>query len=181
MRNDVKVVALMGLIVCCIVYMSMVALKNPGVVNAAAVANTKPIDFDFPKGSQGLPQKLSDLRGKVVLIDFWATWCGPCRMSMPELQELYVKYHDKGLEVIGVSDDDASTRGNIPQALADLKITYPSILETDLPGIRDIFSFNGIPALFIVDKKGVLRVVQEGFDPNGDLSKEVLPLLDEKV
>ena len=99
---------------------------------------------------------------------------------MPELEALYLKYHSRGLEVIGISDDATSTQKNIPAVLKELSITYPTLLETDLPGIRDKFDFSGIPALFMIDRKGVLRSVQNGFNPDGDLSKEVLPLLDEK-
>ena len=71
-----------------------------------AVLPGKPAPDLINRNPEGKEIKLSDLKGKVVLVDFWATWCGPCVASLPHIQELYNKYHDKGFEVFCVADND---------------------------------------------------------------------------
>ena len=73
-----------------------------------AVLPGKPAPDLINRNPEGKEIKLSDLKGKVVLVDFWATWCGPCVASLPHIQELYNKYHDKGFEVFCVADNDSS-------------------------------------------------------------------------
>lgn len=91
-------------------------------------------ELAFPANTPGLPATLADLKGKVVLLDFWATWCSPCRQSIPELAALQTKYGNKGLQVIGVSVDDASTQSQIPKAIQALGINYPILRVDDLKG-----------------------------------------------
>ena len=120
---------------------------------------------------------LSSLKGKVVILDFWATWCGPCRESIPELEAVYKKYHGKGLEVFGMSVDDTATP--IPATVKQLGITYPIVLATGLPNVRDKFQFRGIPHMYIVDKRGRIAASLDGYTPDRDLESEVKPLLEE--
>ena len=112
-------------------------------------------DFKLP-GLDGKPVTLADSKGKVILLNFWATWCGPCRAEIPDLVELQNKYKDR-LQILGliVDDDDQDA---IQKFIAEFKINYPVALATD--AIR--FEYGGIPALptsFVLDAEG--RIVQK--------------------
>ena len=94
--------------------------------------------------------KLSSMKGHPVLVDFWATWCGPCRETMPAIEKIYQKYKDKGLEVMAVTDEK---RAVIRSFRPDSGVTYPMYL--DVAGqANQGFQIEGIPHLFLVDKKG---------------------------
>lgn len=135
----------------------------------------KPFELQFTDVN-GKAVAMKDYAGKVVLIDFWATWCGPCRAALPELKETYAKYHPKGFEIIGISfdkDKDALTK-----FIADEKMTWPQYFdglgwENKLGGK---YGIQGIPTMWVVDKKGVLR------DLNGErgLAAKLEKLLAEK-
>ena len=73
----------------------------------------KPFDLEFTDAISGSTVSIKGLKGKVVVIDFWATWCGPCVAEMPKMKELYAKYRDKGVEFIGVSLDQPKERGGL--------------------------------------------------------------------
>lgn len=100
---------------------------------------------------------LDNYRGKVVLLDFWAAWCAPCRMEMPNVIRVYEEFHKKGFEIIGVSLDDekAKFQGFVSQN----KMTWPQIFEGRGwgSGIAQSYAVNAIPATFLIDKKGILR------------------------
>ena len=133
-------------------------------------------DLGLPLEAGKPPTKLSSLHGKVVVLDFWATWCGPCRQSMPELEKLYQKYKAKGVEVIGVAEDDPGKRDGVDPARKEIGVTYPDVLGADIPNIRDAFPHEGIPFLVVLDKDGKLAYQQEGFDP-----ENMFQTLDDKV
>ncbi len=101
---------------------------------------------------QGKPWHLRDLKGKVVLVNFWATWCPPCRKEMPDLQALYDKYKDQGLVVLSISDEEAA---KVNPFIAERKITYPVLLD---PGrkVNTAFVVEGIPKSFVYDREGKL-------------------------
>ena len=101
---------------------------------------------------QGKTWTLQALRGKVVLVNFWATWCDPCRREMPDLETLYRRFKNQGLVVLAISDDDA---GKVKQLLAEKRFTYPVLLD---PGrkVNDLFRIEGIPKSFVYDRDGKL-------------------------
>ncbi|HVN21314.1 MAG TPA: TlpA disulfide reductase family protein [Dongiaceae bacterium] len=101
---------------------------------------------------QGKQWHLADLRGKVVLVNFWATWCPPCRKEMPDLQALYDKYKDKGLVVLAISDEDSA---KVSPFIAERKISYPVLLD---PGrkVAEAFVVEGIPKSFVYNRDGKL-------------------------
>jgi len=95
---------------------------------------------------------LQALRGKVVLVNFWATWCDPCRREMPDLETLYRRFKNQGLVVLAISDDDA---GKVKQLIVEKRFTYPVLLD---PGrkVTDLFRIEGIPKSFVYDRDGKL-------------------------
>jgi peroxiredoxin len=101
---------------------------------------------------QGKSWTLKDLRGKVVLVNFWATWCPPCRKEMPDLDALYERFRDQGLVVLAISDEDA---GKVKPFVAERKISYPILLD---PGrrVNNLLAVQGIPKSLVYDRDGKL-------------------------
>jgi len=95
---------------------------------------------------------LKEQRGKVVLVNFWATWCPPCRKEMPDLEGLYKQFKDQGLVILAISDEVES---KVRPFVAEQKVTYPILLD---PGrkVNDIFQIEGIPKTFVYDRNGKL-------------------------
>ena len=96
----------------------------------------------------------ADYRGKVLVVNFWATWCGPCLREQPILQDLWDRYRDRGVVFLGVDqrDDPAAAQAQ----LEDLGVTYPSISDTD-GAYADDFGFIGLPDTYVVDRSGTIR------------------------
>jgi peroxiredoxin len=107
---------------------------------------------------QGKAWTLKDLRGKVVLLNFWATWCPPCRKEMPDLESLYLKFKDEGFVVLAISDEDSAKVGPF---LSERSITYPVLLD---PGrkVNEQFQIEGIPKSFVYDRSG--KIVAQSID-----------------
>jgi peroxiredoxin len=101
---------------------------------------------------QGKSWHLRDLDGKVVLVNFWATWCPPCRKEMPDLEALYEKYKDQGLLILAISDEESA---KVSPFIAERKITYPVLLD---PGrkVNELFVVEGIPKSFVFNREGKL-------------------------
>lgn len=99
---------------------------------------------------------LADQRGKVVLLNVWATWCHPCRDEIPELRELQKKYEGRGFEVVGVSVDADGNDEGIKSFMKEFEMTYPIWRDPD-ERVSTQFLVFGVPATFLIDKQGVLR------------------------
>ena len=100
-------------------------------------------------------------------------------MSIPELAKLYTKYKDKGFVVVGVSVDDSNTQAQIPDTSKELGINYPIAVASEMQGDLAAYSTGSIPSLYLIDRKGMIRFQQDGYDPNGNLEDQVKALLDE--
>ncbi len=113
------------------------------------------------KDAEDKPVSLSSLKGKVVLIDFWASWCGPCRESIPGVIKLYNKFHAAGFEVLGVSLDD-----NKAKWLKAVKKFHINYLQVNDPGgwqsaVAALYGVDAIPATFLLDKSGKIVAIDE--------------------
>ncbi len=119
--------------------------------------------------------RLSDYRGKVVILDFWATWCGPCRMEIPGFVKLREKYHNKGLEIIGISLDQPGWQVVKP-FMEKFKINYPVVLGNRQTAMM-YGGINSIPTTFIINKEGkaVQRII--GYRPEKYFEEVIQQLL----
>lgn len=108
----------------------------------------------------GKPISLAALRGKVVLIDFWASWCAPCKEEMPFLEGLYKRMRSRGLVVMGVSVD--SERDNAKDFIAKMKVSFP-IVHDGKHAIADRFKPPRMPTSYLLDRQGKVRFVYEGY------------------
>jgi len=114
----------------------------------------------------------------VVLLDFWATWCRPCVMSMPSIQAVATKYADKPVTVLGVNSDEPGSEKMVASFLNERKFTYRQFHGPDGPTGRAV-PLQGIPYLVLIDKNGVIQVIHSGFSPGLDqvLSAQIDKLL----
>jgi peroxiredoxin len=136
-------------------------------------------DFSW-KDTNGNVIKLSVLKGKVVLIDFWATWCGPCKMTIPHVEALYETYRDKNVIVLGISVDDPSTAANIPSFIEQNGMKY--LVVSDSNGtVSSLYGVSSIPRFFIIDKNGRVAKTITGYDTKMEkiISDEIDKLLQE--
>jgi len=132
------------------------SLDNPQLAAAMellAADDYKREHLDFTlKDLSGKTWTLSQLRGKVVLVNFWATWCPPCRKEMPDLEALYERFNSKGLVVLGISDDDAE---KVASFVSERNITFPVLFDSGHK-VSGMFVVEGLPMSFVYDREGKL-------------------------
>ena len=147
-------------------------MQDPNDMHAAP-------DFSLKRPDGEPPFTKDSLKGKVIVLDFWATWCGPCRESIPELAHIAEKYKDKGLQVNGIAVDDTRTRDQVPAAIKGLGINYPVVFGLDSPSIVKDYPAPSIPMMYIIDKKGNLRDQMMGYKPGSRWDERIDVLLNE--
>lgn len=130
--------------------------------SAACSANATPANLNFTlKDGNGKDLKLSDFKGKVVLLNFWATWCPPCKLEIPWFVELQEKYKDKGFQVIGVSVDD--TPDKLAPFAKQFKINYPLLVGLDREDVQEAYGpIFAVPVTVIIGRDGKTCVKQLG-------------------
>jgi len=114
------------------------------------------------KSSTGENLRLSEFRGDVVMINFWATWCGPCRQEMPLLDELYSRYQRVGFSLLGVNIDDDSRRAM--QMIDELGVNFPVLFDAR-KDVSKLYEVEAMPVTVIVDREGTVRYIHHGYKP----------------
>ena len=121
---------------------------------------------------------LSDLRGKVVLVDFWGTFCEPCKKSFPKLQDLHTKYAASGLKIVGISEDEGDAKGSIPGFANTYGAKFTLGWDED-KSIARSYKPETMPSSFLIDKNGVIRYAHVGYHDGEEVEveKEIKELL----
>ncbi len=144
---------------------------------AACPANAKPANLNFTlKDVAGKDVKLASLKGKVVLLDFWATWCGPCKIEIPWFIEFQQKYGKDGLQVVGVSIDD--TVEKLKPYAAQMKMNYTVLQGLDQDAMQDAYGpLFGIPVTVLISRDGRMCHKHVGLSSKDAFEKEIKSLL----
>jgi peroxiredoxin len=151
----------------------MAAAKSP---SASRSLLNKPAPDFTRQDLNGHAVHLAGLRGKVVLLNFWATWCAPCQVEMPTFSAWQRQYGPRGLEVVGVSMDDSAASAR--RVVERLKVDYPVAMGDAQLGVR----YNGVlglPLTFLIDRNGVIRARFQGVTNTKVIQKQVQALLGE--
>ena len=145
--------------------------------DSACPANAKPANLNFTlKDMNGANVTLSDYKGKVILIDFWATWCGPCKIEIPWLVELQTKYGKDGLQALGVSVDD--TVEKLKPYVSELKMNYPVLQGLGHDDMQEAYGpLWGIPVTVVISRDGKICTKHIGFSAKESFEKEIKSLL----
>jgi peroxiredoxin len=149
-----------------------------GVVPSFCDGKQKPANLGFTlKDMNGRDVKLAAFKGKVVLLNFWATWCGPCKVEIPGFVELYNGYKDKGFAVVGISTDDSPDQ--LRKFAQQMNITYPVLVGSDRTDITDdaYGPMWGIPVSFLIAKDGTICHRYMGLATKEQLERELNVLL----
>ncbi|MGH7283370.1 MAG: redoxin family protein [Polyangiaceae bacterium] len=134
------------------------------------VGKPAPAWIGVEQATPGAPLSTTTLKGRVALVEFWATWCGPCKMSGPELARLQARYGAQGLTVVGITTDSKTTAGEYAErnSLGFAAVSDPTAMTTRAYGVAVL------PTLFVIDKRGIVRDVAVGYAPENATHVESL-------
>ncbi|MCL4834738.1 MAG: TlpA family protein disulfide reductase [Caldilineaceae bacterium] len=153
-------------------YSRLPANAPPAVRTPQPAVDHPAPDFSLTRFDTGEPVKLSDLQGKPVILNFWATWCRPCRAEMPALQATYERYGDD-LLVVGV--DQGEETGVVGPFLEEFGITFPILLDGDTAVGRQ-YRILGLPTTFFIDSQGIIRRVHAGEINSAILAESIIEI-----
>lgn len=117
---------------------------------------------------------LSELKGKVVVLSFWATWCGPCKEEMPHLQRMYSEHEDEGLVVLSISTDDARSASKVKPYIKKNGYTFPVLLDRDSSVIGSYNPAKTLPFTVVIDRAFEISKVTSGYNPGDETALEEL-------
>lgn len=140
---------------------SLLCILAGTTLASSALTGQEAPDFAL-KSASGSNMRLSEYRGEVVMINFWATWCGPCRQEMPLLDDLYNRYQRVGFQLLGVNIDDDSRRAM--QMVEELGVNFP-VLFDETKEVSRLYDVEAMPVTVLVDRSGTVRHVHLGYKP----------------
>jgi peroxiredoxin len=141
-------------------------LASSTAANAAVQPAATAPDFTL-RSMDGPNMRLAEQRGRVVMVNFWATWCGPCRQEMPHLNKLYDKYRDSGFVLLGVNIDDNASKAT--DLATKLGLRFPVLLDTDKTVTR-LYDMGSMPATVLIDREGKVRHLHRGYREGYELT-----------
>ncbi len=118
----------------------------------------------------GTVARLADYRGSVVLLNFWATWCAPCRAEMPEIEQVYQRHRERGFEVLAINLQEGPTE--VQAFMAELWLSFPALLDRD-GGTSRAYRARALPSSFLIDRKGTVQYVRIGTLTRDALEEEL--------
>ncbi|MDP1693256.1 MAG: TlpA disulfide reductase family protein [Burkholderiaceae bacterium] len=130
-----------------------------GSAAAAVQLSSSAPDFTL-KSAGGANLRLAEQRGQVVMVNFWATWCGPCRQELPHLSRIYDKYKSSGFTLLGVNIDDDPRAATA--LAAKLGLSFPVLLDADKK-VSKVYDMSAMPATFLIDRDGRVRHIHRGY------------------
>jgi len=136
------------------------AFAATSLASSGLTGQTAP-DFAL-KSSSGENLRLSEYRGDVVMVNFWATWCGPCRQEMPLLDELYSRYGRVGFSLLGVNIDDNSSKAM--NMVSELGVSFPVLFDSS-KAVSKLYEVDAMPVTVLIDREGTIRYVHHGYKP----------------
>jgi peroxiredoxin len=136
-----------------------VAAILAGTASSAIAPQATAPDFTL-HAMTGQNLRLKEQRGRVVMVNFWATWCAPCRQEMPQLNRLYEKYKSSGFVLLGVNVDDDTSKA--AEVATKLGVTFPVLLDTD-KSVSKLYDLSTMPSTVIIDRDGKVRYVHRGY------------------
>ena len=138
----------------------------PALASAAAALRTgAPAPAFQLNSNSGKPVALADLRGRIVLLNFWASWCGPCRQEMPILEQLNRQYRNKGVTLLGVNVEPDS--GAAVDWLRATPVSFPILFDADSK-VSKLYEVQGMPNTVILDRKGNVRYIHRGYSAGAE-------------
>ncbi|HEY1584681.1 MAG TPA: TlpA disulfide reductase family protein [Polyangia bacterium] len=143
------------------------ALLAAGAAFANVQKGQRAPEFSLPS-LKGSTVTLSSMKGKVVLVDFWAQWCEPCKKELPQLDRLAKEYAQKGVVIVAVNID--KQRENAERMVKQLGVSLPVLLDP-AGSVAGTYDLPKMPTSFVIDKKGIVRFVNEGFDGPKDVDR----------
>ena len=165
--KSVENTSAMSLRQCLLTSIVAIALSFASVAAIAKpTSGEKSPDFTL-KSRDGGNIKLSEQRGNIVLVNFWASWCGPCREELPAFEELYQEYQDMGVEILAVNVDDEAEKANV--LLQDIEVSFPVLFDTS-GEVSQLYDVSAMPTTVLVDRDGNVRLLHPGYR-SGDEKK----------
>ena len=143
------------------------ALIAANFVNAEEFGEAAP-DFTL-KSRSGENLRLAEQRGNIVLVNFWASWCGPCREELPKMEELQQNYQDLGFTVLAVNVDDHPSKADV--LLDDVKVTFPVLYDTQ-GHVSQQYDVSAMPTTVIIDRDGNARLTHKGYKSGDEVKYE---------
>ena len=147
--------------------LTLTALSAAATLTAAAATlqSGAPAPAFQLNSNTGKPLALADFKGQIVLLNFWATWCGPCRQEMPILEQLNRQYHGKGVTLLGINVEPDSAAA--VDWLKATPVSFPILFDVDSK-VSSLYEVAGMPNTVIVDRKGVVRYIHRGYSAGAE-------------